>query len=656
MRQTSTLALALAAAATASACGGVPDSLAISEVEPACNPLGGGVACLMPWPSSAYLRADDTAPSGYRVDLPADAMPVNKDGVAVNPATWNRYDGFAPSGTILAAFPNGVSPVGLPGHWDPAASLAVDAPIALLNLETRERVAFFAEVDMNAPSEPLRALIIHPLERMAPGTRHAVAVRNTVLDADGVPLTASEEFAAIAEGRPLAHPLNDKLLPAYDDIFAALQDQGIEREELVLAWDFVTASDEMLTSDLRSMRAQAEPVIGDAGANVTFELEQEPFDDPDVHAVFHGTYTAPNFLTDGERTDSVLNRADDGAPVLDGSYDANVTVLVPSCVTRAPLPLPVMIFGHGLFGSAKGYAGNASIHKIANERCMAVVAGDWIGLTRRQLEAAVLSALELTQSDSIVDKLEQSVINFIALENLARGPLARAAELRYDDQPILDPARVTYLGASLGGIMGGVFMSYDRNVELGVLGVPGAAWSLLMERSFAFAPLQLAALLSYKSQYTYQVLLAMLAMNFERVDPVTTAGHVIRGSELLGVPPKQLFLYQALNDSLVHNLATETYARALDIPVTGPSVKKPWGLAEKPGPLDSALTIYDENVAQLPIDNQPPEQDNGTHVGINSREAVARQVRVFFEEQFVSHQCARDGQPVPCNCANGACD
>src|SRR5512132_331078 len=117
---------------------GVPDQ---------CNPLG-GAACVMPWPWSGYLEPADTA-TGYQVALPIEAMPRNIDDKPVDPAMWDRYDGFGPSGTILAGFPNGVSADGLPGWQDPAASLAAGGPIVLVDMDDGHQPLFFAEVDMN---------------------------------------------------------------------------------------------------------------------------------------------------------------------------------------------------------------------------------------------------------------------------------------------------------------------------------------------------------------------------------------------------------------------------------------------------------------------------------------------------------------------------
>src|SRR5688500_18248257 len=90
--------------------GGATETPDASPEEPqVCNPLAGG-SCLLPWPSSAYLDSDSSTVTGYRVVLPAEAMPVNIDDIRVDPAPFSRYDGFAASAVIVVGFPTGVSP------------------------------------------------------------------------------------------------------------------------------------------------------------------------------------------------------------------------------------------------------------------------------------------------------------------------------------------------------------------------------------------------------------------------------------------------------------------------------------------------------------------------------------------------------------------
>jgi hypothetical protein len=674
-----TLLLAAAAAVPAGACGdnlegpaGLADDDGADDeddggqaaIPDECNPLGDGASCLMPWPSSAYLEADAKTATGVRVALPTAAMPSNLDSIPVDPAPWNRFDGFSPSGALLAAFPAGVAADGLPGHADPSASLADDSLVVVVNMDTGERLTMFAEVDMNVDEPALRPLIIRPLERMAAGARYAVAIREGVLGADGQPLARPAGFQALLDGDEVDHPRFARVADGADAMFAALEKAGVERDELVLAWDFVTASDESMTADLLTMRDAALPAMGEAGANLTFTAEEYEGDPVLSFRLLLGTHDAPNFLTNGEEEDSILRRGaggaggagDPGRPALDGTYTANFAAVIPACVTTAPLPIPAVLFGHGLFGSAEGYVTDDLLQQVANDNCVVFLAGDWIGLTERQIGAAVLSANDLNKSHAMVEKLAQSVINFIALEQLVRGPMAESEEFQFEGQQIIDPTRVFFFGASLGGIMGGAFMAYDPFIERGALGVPGGAWSLLIERSYSWTALSVVAEGAYTNVLENQILIGFLAWSLERWDPITTARRVL-SDPLPGTPPKQLLLYEGLNDCLVSNLSSEMLARTLGVPVTTPSVKTPFGLETATGPVASGFTIYDESPEPaVPDTNVPPAEDNGTHSGVNARPAVLRQVLGFLQSGEVVNECRSGDAPAPCDCAAGACE
>lgn len=635
----------------AAACGGGGNNTGIPDQ---CNPLG-GQGCLLPWPSMTYTKADSSSATGIRLDLPLAAMPKNVDGSQVDPAALDqRWNGFSNVGPMLAQFPTGVSPDGLPPHTDPAQSLAAASPIVLVDMDTGERTPFFAEVDQNEPS-PHGALIIRPLARLHPGARYAVAIRNTVKAADGSPLKPSPGFAAIRDGGDFNHPRFGALKSRYDSIFAALATAGVDKHELVLAWDFVTATDDMLQSDLTTMRAAALPAMGTGGANLTFTTTEQPAMTGLLHR-YLGTFKSPNFLTDGEADTSVMVRDGTGKPMLSGLRDAQFAAVVPDCVQTQPLPRPVIVFGHGLFGSAAQYLSDGLVIDLAQQHCMIIVAGDFIGLTSRQLALLPLAVNDLNRGAQITDKLGQSISDFIALETIVRGPMATSPAFSFNGAPIIDPSKVYYVGGSLGGIMGNTFMAYDPTITKGVLAVPGGNWSLLIERSNAWSLLVGSAQGAYADPDVYQLLVALLGMALEPYDPITTAAHVVK-DPLPGTPLKNILIWYSLGDCLVTNIATEMVARTMGIDVIGPSVRSPFGLAPKLGPMTNAVEVFDAHPTPLPpTTNVAPTKDNGTHSGINRKPAALRMAFQFLLQGTVTQQCLVNGQPAPCDCATGACD
>jgi pimeloyl-ACP methyl ester carboxylesterase len=437
-------------------------------------------------------------------------------------------------------------------------------------------------------------------------------------------------------------------------VFAALEAAGVPRTELALAWDFYTASDEFLRSDLTTMREVALPAIGADGANLTFSATAQPPRDG-LYRRYLGTYKVPDFLTSGETDESKLRRGADGLPVMQGMRDARFAAIVPDCVASQPLPRPTILFGHGIFGSAEEYLDNGFVIDLAQDHCFVIVAGDFIGLTNRQLALAPLAVNDLNKGAGVTEKLEQAIVDFMALSAALRGPMRAAPEFAYGGAPIIDPAKIFYVGGSLGGIMGNTFMAYEPSITRGVLAVPGGVWSMLFERSNAWHLLQGAAMGAYEDPDVYQLNIAFFGMAFEPVDPITTTAHVLR-DPLPGTPAKNILIWYAMGDSLVSNMTTEMIMRTMGIDHLGPSVKEVWGLPAKPGPLASGATVYNEHPTPLPSDyNIAPISDNGTHSGVNRNPSALRQVEQFLIGGSVVQTCG-GSSPAPCDCATGACD
>jgi hypothetical protein len=634
-------------------CGG-----SSGPAHPACNPLG-GEGCLLPWPSMAYATPDPTSKTGYRLALTAAAMPMSVDGIVVDPAPWNRWDGFSPAGPILVSFSTGIDDTNLPPFGDPDKSLAADSPIVLLDYDTGERAPFFAELDANiAPTAPAdAALIIRPLVRLKPSGHYIVALRKSLKSATRGDLPISPAFAALRDGGGFDHPLFPAIKATGAAIFDKLATAGVPKDDLVLAWDYVTASDDFLTSDLTKMRAAALPAMGTNGSALSFTVTETP---PDVRAYksYLGTFKSPDFLTDGEKDVSIIRRDATGAPQLGGMRDANLAVIIPKCVTTHALPIPTIVFGHGLFGSGKEYIADGFTLQLAQDNCFVIVAGDFIGLTSRQLALAPLAANDMNKAYQISEKLGQSIIDFISLETLAHNKMVSDPAFHYMGQPIIDPTKIFYVGGSLGGIMGNTFMAYDPNITRGVLAVPGGNWSLLFERSAAWTLLQGATMGAYPDLQLYQPLIALLGMAMEPYDPITTAAHVIK-DPMAGTPVKDILMWYAVGDCLVNNISTEMVARTMGIDMIGPSLKTPWHVNVRTdvAAMTNGIFILNDHPTPLPpISNVPPATDNGTHSGINRKPAPLRSVTAYLLQSKVIQACVVNGQPAPCDCATGACD
>ncbi|MGH2668416.1 MAG: hypothetical protein ACRDH5_04725, partial [bacterium] len=335
MSKPATVATWIAALLWAAGCGdhaAGPADGGDAAMGSSCNPLGSD-DCLTPFPSTAFLEQAATA-TGWRVSLVPEVLPVNTEDVPIDPAFWNRLDGFSSATYVLAYFPEGVDAGDLPPLGDPAQSLEATSPTVIVEVPSGERVPHFAEIDANAKKDEdyRQGLILRPVVRLKAGSRYAVGLKRSLGPA--IP----PGFQAILDGTPSGNPTLERLRPDYDAIFNALGKAGLAREDLLLAWDFYTASDGTFVEPMQAMVGEAL----DAVPTITYVVDGvNDYASGDTLRVVTGTFEVPNFLgADGYISDP---------PEPDGVFTAEFTVLIPRAAENGPLP--VLLFGHGIFGS-----------------------------------------------------------------------------------------------------------------------------------------------------------------------------------------------------------------------------------------------------------------------------------------------------------------
>ncbi len=641
------------ALAVAAGCG---DDDGGSDVAPDCNPLGGG-SCVLPFPSSVFMKVDTTSPTGMRVDLGAASLPANIDGVRVKPDYYNKRDGFSTDAPVLVSFPNSVEPGNLPSHTNPAASTEATSPTMIVDMTTNERVLHFAEVDIAAADTPAKqALILWPLVRLKGGHRYAVGIRKTLKAKGGGELPISAGFQAMLDGKPSGHARLDATLTRYPEIFAALTAAGMPKTDLVLAWDFVTASDASIQADLLDARDLALAQMGDKGANLTFQVDTArvaaDVDPLITKKIIYGTYDVPLLLTEDGGRDSVLARDDAGKPKIVGTYHSPFGVVIPACADTQK-PLPILIYGHGLLGSYSEAVDASYVRKVAQFLCVAVIATDWRGMSSRDIATVGFALNDVNLMNRVFEQLVQGIVNFIALEQISRGPMAASDTFKDGGQPLLDPTRVYYYGISQGGIYGATFMAHDPHIVRGALAVGGVNYSLLIQRSSDWP--QYGGILAgaYHDVLDQQVLIHLMQMVWDPVDPVTTAAHLIgKVPPLRGTPQKQILMQIAVGDSQVPNLGSELQARIMGQPVLGPSVYPTHLLEVKTGPLPSAMTFFDEKKEPVPPITNASLPDNGTHGSVRKLRATNEQLKHFFETGEIIQTCKKNGVEVACDCTD----
>lgn len=373
------------------------------------------------------------------------------------------------------------------------------------------------------------------------------------------------------------------------------------------------------------------------------EVEKNPT--PGLARILRGHFTVPSCLDGDSGPGTVMTRTADGAPDCSGTSEAPFYIGVPQAVWDKGVPVPFIVYGHGLLGT-----GEEAI-SIAERAPSVIVAGtDFWGMAQEDVPRILQAFGEnFIGGNTVPDRLLQSAVNFTTLAYLGQGDFADEPELQVDVDGVMtsliDPTSVQYLGGSQGGIMGGTVVAMAPNLPRGILVVGGANYSMMIWRSSAFSALSDAWKVSHPDPQEREFLFALVQSAFDRADPGILAElitHPIGGGDA-----KRLFLIESIGDCQVPNVASEVMARTFDMPLLTPSPKPVWGAPESAEPVQegSALLLVDTKKQPLPpTTNLPPEDDNGAHGSAVDDPALIEVIERFIFKGFAENLC--DG---PCD-------
>lgn len=567
--------------------------------------------CLYPFPNNLFTREDGSTPTGLRIDFDIRAMPVAQpvdmpaspdntrfvpirttEATPIEPTQWNRNDGFSPGSMLLAHLPGiDLERTGAVRITDIEPSLDPDAPVLVINASTLERQLIWVELDANNTDPAEQALIIRPARNFEEGNRYIAVVRNA-RDAEGELLPVNELFRAYRDGIDTGEPVFEARREAMEDVFAILEQAGVERGELTLAWDFTIASQQSLTERLLAIRDDAFARL--AGASPSFRIT-EVRDNPasGLSRNIKGTFDVPNYLNQtGGGVGATFNYASDdpdalpqtlGEDVVRAGFRCQISLATTDFAQADVQTARAAIYGHGLFGESSynisgGEFGSSNVRAMQSEHNIMFCATDWIGMSQEDILAGNIHQImaDLTGLPRQLDRSQQGLLNFMFLAELMQHPdgFASADEFRHQGQLVYDPTEVFYDGNSQGGILGGALIATAPNLHRGVLGVPGSNYSLLLRRygpfEQRFAPVLYAA---YPDGLDQSLNFALMQMLWDRAENNGYLSH-LAGRHLPNTPAdKHVLLHVALGDFQVTQWSAEVMARTIGAAVHEPTAR-----------------------------------------------------------------------------------
>ncbi len=656
--------------------------------------------CLLPFPSTFFLEPAAT-PTGFSVNYPDAGMPTTNPPLDAD--LFNGLDGANNMVQIMMHFPQGVDPelsdaarllpagcCGQPAGppWFETRtytdrSLHADSPSVLIKASTGERVLHWIEPDARSVGNPQRqVLFLRPGIALDPGTRYIVAMRE-LRDPSDAPVVAEPVFAALRDQTETTNPNVTKRRPYFEsNIFPQLAAEGIARNDLVLAFDFITQSEHQLTHQMISMRDQVLAYVDgiEAQPGVTnFTVDEvnalSDCDPGDVlwrHIV--GTFETPLFLSEvptlnaGNVPQHTVDAND--TPVQNGTMDAEFDITIPCSVFDGGVTSRPIVLGHGIFGEGSGMVLGVPLG-VAATTPWTYIAGatKWLGLSDGgpgQVwvgnNIVGFGSSHLNDFPAFPDRLRQGMANTLALARMMKlGLFNRDTAFEISAGVGAFPGageEMYYHGISLGGIMGTFFAALTPDVERFSLDVPSTNFACLLQRSTQFS--------------LFEALLPPIGLS-DPMDQAIGVGGLIHelwasaepggfANRITSNPfpgsgdPSKLLYTVGWLDKQVSNQCTEVAARTLGLSNQESVLQGIVGIPDAAGPVDNGMTIYDTgyfdlfdplHIPNIPeLGNQIPTNTCDPHNGPRLTPAARLQLVTFLQP----------GGQVESFCTDGACD
>ena len=491
-------------------------SVRFSSTDPTATPFPSDRFTVRDWQNNTFRRVSLPKP-----DCAAKVLECADIDVI------NELDGFSTQPRITIPFSGPINPASVNS-----------GNVYLLNLgDTLSLRGFGQRVGINQTlwDPASNTLVAQPQELLQQHSRYLLVITDGVRDAQGQRITAAHFHDDLARGQH-----------EYDrDLRDGVHRQ---RDRVVAATLFTTQS---ITADLTKIARQIKhstpgPVnfmIGNGGAtravfaasqlqDIVFnrQIGTAPAFKPDlpftpalgvvpgaVAAVAYGRFASPDYETAGKEIPVTPTLT--GQPAPQGSNALIVQMFIPAG-TKPAAGWPVAIFGHGftdsMYGApwsqaavyaaagiatisinVVGHGGGAlgTLNVIPKSGAPVVVPAGGRGFdqdgngTIDNTEG--VSAPGLRSIISSRDGLRQTTIDLMQLVRQIEAGI----DVDGDGSVDLDASRIYYAGQSFGGIYGTIVMGIERDIQAGVLNVPGGSITEIARLSPFFRPLTALALL-----------------------------------------------------------------------------------------------------------------------------------------------------------------
>ena len=600
-----------------------------------CDPLD-ETRCLLPWPSSTFLRADASTATGVRVEASVASINPNDDV-----GEWSA-DGFSRVTSVLAGFSVALDADSLGGPLGASTGGAMRLFVATPgHPHYGEEVPLRLEIVAESRMEGTWALVGDPLAILDPATDYVAVVTDSLHAADATSQIAPSRGTLVALGlEPPASEAEARLAGYHAPSVTLLDDVGVDPTSVLRVWDFSTRSEADPGRFMLAIRDASLAALEAGDVEVVIDSVTHR-DTGLVATVVRGRLTGLPAYVDAEH-DFVLGA--DGLPSVIGVDEAPFRVVIP----RGTGDYRVVIFGHG----AGGTVGDSSFDTELAETGVGKVNVEFAGWTDDELLTTVTAIGDgvLRGARRAIVPLIQSIAQAVVIERSLGGALGEALAAdtlggepnpHVGRHPGLDGP--IWVGGSLGGITGLVAASIDENIHYAVLNVPACGWSHWVSDSLFFQLSIARVRRSNGGDVNAAIVSAMSQTLLDEVDGATFGP--------MGIADGDVFLVQeSMGDEVVPNAGSEFLGIVTQATQVGAVLAPIHGL-----PHEAVETVGHSGITQFVSEG---EGVGDVHGFANNQDAPSG--RAAFEQiELFLRTAWDDGAPVvrvPSLCEGGSCD
>ena len=616
----------------------LPTVIAVEQTD-GCDNLN-PLHCMLPFPSDGFLIEDNSTVTGLRVNYAENTLPVSgslsNSGESVHIESLNLLDGMSPSTQIMTAFSTLPNLTGVADQYSIGLSMEAGHATTLLNLDTGEKVAHWVETDARADDDSATIVFIRTLRSLEPNTAYGIGI-------SGLSVTPSVAFQAILDGQQTDAPDVESRQESMAALIQSLNESGHDIENLKDAWQFHTASLDSIVGPTLSMRADALGRLGNDGIGCTVEtVDDDWMNDSDLDfRRIKGTYTVPQYL-EWQNPPSKISTDANGTPQFVENAEIPFTLVIPQVLADKNESGPLVVFGHGFLGDGRSAVSSWAIGWM-EEYEVAMVATDIHGWSGTDIDTVFMGLANPEYFEHQSDRLQQMLVNQMALARTFKGVCSDLAELHYNGTNLVDSSDVHYMGYSLGGIYGASITGFSPDIDRAALWVGGSGFSTFIERSTNYVTFSDGFILpqAYPQRNDRALLIAVCQQMWDASDAETwlrfaESGY---GDE---IQPFNILSTISVNDAQVPGLSSDRAARTAGIPMLNGSMMTPYGIDIVDGPINgSAIVYWDGGYDAMPDTNAaPPLGDAGlAHNEIAPIIQVNSMVKDFLLTGVINDTC-----------------